>query len=170
MSPYLFISMPINISNHWNLIMTWNVVVILFMWCKYFPYKKEYICFFNDNRGTSTETELFDNDSEPSNNTSAQMGNIKLSTTKSDSTLRVLFEKSTKLSDTEENTSLSENTKENEKLHADFSWIKYGFESSDWALLVDTSLCIEGSVNRKRLVIYTSQEYNLEKVSLPCVF
>ena len=56
----------------------------------------------------------------------------------------------------------------------DLSWIKYGEEDTDWALLVNAWLCVQHKTRngssqkykrRKELVIYSYQEFNLTKVS-----
>ena len=47
----------------------------------------------------------------------------------------------------------------------DFSWIKYGVEDSDWALAVNTFLCVERDRrDQMKLVAYSSQKYQLDKV------
>ena len=56
----------------------------------------------------------------------------------------------------------------------DLSWIQYGKEKSDWALLVNSWLCVQGKPDsggrvkprgEKELIIYSEQDFNLTKVS-----
>ena len=58
-------------------------------------------------------------------------------------------------------------------LTPDLSWIKYGEEDVDWALLVNAWLCVQNkkgnessrkSKNEKELVIYSHQHFNLTEV------
>ena len=55
----------------------------------------------------------------------------------------------------------------------DLSWIQYGKEKSDWALLVNSWLCVQGKPDfggrikprgEKELIIYSEQDFNLTKV------
>ena len=61
----------------------------------------------------------------------------------------------------------------------DLSWIKYGEEATDWALLVNAWLCVQHkkgngssqkSKSEKELVIYSYQDFNLTEVSKAYVF
>ena len=49
----------------------------------------------------------------------------------------------------------------------EIQWIKYGEEKTDWALLINSRMCVEKSDGeKKKLVIYSSKEFNRIEVSL----
>ena len=50
-----------------------------------------------------------------------------------------------------------------------FTWVKYGYQDSDWALLCTSWLCVEdngASKNRsKSLIVYSSEDFPFSEVS-----
>ena len=49
----------------------------------------------------------------------------------------------------------------------EIQWIKYGEEKTDWALLINSRMCVETSeVEKKKLVIYSTKKFNSTEVSL----
>lgn len=49
----------------------------------------------------------------------------------------------------------------------EIQWIKYGEEKTDWALLINSRMCVEASdVEKKKLVIYSTKKSNSTEVSL----
>ena len=49
----------------------------------------------------------------------------------------------------------------------EIQWIKYGEEKTDWALLINSRMCVEKSDGeKKKLVIYSTNEVNCTEVSI----
>ena len=49
----------------------------------------------------------------------------------------------------------------------EIQWIKYGEEKTDWALLINSRMCVEKSDGEKKnLVIYSTKKFNSTEVSL----
>ena len=60
------------------------------------------------------------------------------------------------------------------KPKSNFTWVKYGYQDSDWALLCSSWLCVEGDgadeKGNKSLVVYSSEDFVFSEVSKECLY